>query len=167
MFKEKKRTQKRVDTKTDALPTPITDDYRQIDKQVTNFYDDGEERFLNRELLRKKLRDNPDAATVIPQLSELETATRKHYQTLQKMSMGVYTDQLQLKLLMKQFESHSLFNVATKLAEYELVDKERTELKRFWSTGAQGKVTARVNIMPKTEADVKIAMKAAGLLVDE
>jgi hypothetical protein len=92
-------------------------------------------------------------------LSDLELATRKHYTNLQKMSTGIYTEQLELKLLMKQFDSLSLFNVATKLAEFELVDKERNDLKRFWSEGASSKRAARVALLPADAGAAAAARK--------
>ena len=155
------RTQKQVDTKTGQLPNPMLDDSRKIDKQITTFLDDNEDKFLQRELIRKKLRKDKDddKQTIVPDLSDLELATRKHYTNLQKMSTGMYAEQLELKLLMKQFDSHSLFNVATKLAEFELVDKERNDLKRFWSEGASSKRAARVALLP---ADASAAAKARG-----
>ena len=155
MMSKRGRTQKQVDTKTGQLPTPVLDDSRKIDKQITTFLDDNEDKFLQRELIRKKLRKDEDKQTIVPDLSELELATRKHYTNLQKMSSGPVVDQLELKLLMKQFDSHSLFNVATKLAEFELVDKERNDLKRFWSESATAKRASRIALFPKTakEAD--------------
>ena len=156
------RTQKQVDTKTGQLPTPVLDDSRKIDKQITTFLDDNEDKFLQRELLRKKLRKEADKQTIVPDLSDLELATRKHYTNLQKMSTGIYTEQLELKLLMKQFDSHSLFNVATKLAEFELVDKERNDLKRFWSEGASSKRAARVALLP-VDAGAAAAARKIGV----
>ena len=157
---------KRVNTRTNEIPDAQHDDLRVIDKQVTSFYDDGEEKFLARELLRAKLREKvKDDGVVIPQLSELEKATRRQYNKLQAMSVGMNEQQLELKLLMRRFpDAHSLFNVAVKLAEYELKDRERIELKQYWSEGASTKAVARKALMPQTmEAAIEAAKKAIGL----
>ena len=163
------KNSKRVDTRTDEIPDAHHEDLRVIDKQVTTFYDDGEERFLARELLRAKLRERAETAkdenVVIPQLSELEKATRRQYNKLQALSVGMNEQQLELKLLMRRFpDAHSLFNVATKLAEYELKDRERVELKQYWSEGASAKEVKRKTLLPKNAAEAEAAAKkAAGL----
>ena len=152
------KNSKRVDTRTDEIPDAETDNLRVIDKQLTDFYDDAENRFLQKELLRAKLRNKKDANVVIPQISELEQVTRRQYTKLQEMSVGMNEQQLELKLLMRRFpDAHSLFNVAVKLAEYELKDRERTELKQYWSEGASAKVAKRKTLMPKTAEDVEAA----------
>ena len=149
-----------MDTRTDEIPDAETDNLRVIDKQLTDFYDDAENRFLQKELLRAKLRNKKDANVVIPQISELEQVTRRQYTKLQAMSVGMNEQQLELKLLMRRFpDAHSLFNVAVKLAEYELKDRERTELKQYWSEGASTKTTRRKALMPQTAEQATAAAK--------
>ena len=157
------KNSKRVDTRTDEIPDAQTDDLRVIDKQLTDFYDDAENRFLQKELLRAKLRNKKDANVVIPQISELEQVTRRQYTKLQAMSVGMNEQRLELKLLMRRFpDAHSLFNVAVKLAEYELKDRERTELKQYWSEGASTKTMRRKALMPQTKEAAETAAKKAG-----
>ena len=128
------KPQARLDVNQDGLPMPTIEDPTRIDRQQVNFYDDGEERFLNRELTRAKLKSkySDDSSVIIPEASDLETFTRRHIKTLQNMAKGSEVEQLELKLLKRQFNSHSLFNIATKLAEAELIDRERNELKTYF-----------------------------------
>ena len=151
----KQKPQARLNVNHEGLPMATIQDPTRIDRHQVSFYDDGEEKFLQRELLRAKLRSEPykSADNIVPEASDLETFTRKHIKTLQGMSRGSEVEQLELKLLKRQFNSHSLFNIATKLAEAELIDRERNELKTFWRSdvkynGASKRSERRKALMP-------------------
>ena len=136
----KGKYQAKVKINQKALPMPMLDNPTIIDRQTVNFYDDSEERFLQRELLRKKLRKvesggKADPDIIVPEASDLEKATRRHYKTLSELSQGGEKEKLEIRLLKKMFNSHSLVNIATKLAEAELIETEKNYLKKYWTTG--------------------------------
>ena len=143
---KKQKPQARLNVNQDGLPLPTIEDPTRIDRQTVNFYDDSEERFLNRELLRAKLRSDvyKSEDNIIPEASDLEVYTRRHVKILQGMSKGSEVEQLELKLLKRQFNSHSILNIAVKLAEAQLIDRERDELKTFWK-GGEGGATKRAD----------------------
>ena len=146
----KGKFQAKVKINQKALPMPMLDNPTVIDRQTVNFYDDSEERFLQRELLRKKLRKNKDEdpEVIIPEASDLEQATRRHYRNLEILSQGDAADKMEMRLLKKMFNSHSIVNIATKLAEAELMETEKNYLKKYWTTGTLKKTYKTRDLIP-------------------
>ena len=125
---------------SESLPTPGFIDPTKADRQIVDFNDDVLEKFLNRELLRKKLKkgSKPEEKIIIPDASPMEEKTREHYLYLKALAHRDESGRMEVKILKLKWRSNSLFNVATRLAELELQEAERQSMKRYWRPNKDG-----------------------------
>ena len=149
--RKKPKAQSKIGISRDRLPTPEVVNPAAVDRQIVSFYDDTEEKFLQRELLRSKLRRHqlgvngyiPDDNVIVPDSSDIEELTRLHYLRLtDKLKNGTEVEKMEIKILKKDYNSTSLVDIATRLAEASLNERLKNEQKSWFSLGpAESRVT--------------------------
>ena len=148
---QKSKNQAKISIKKDGLPTPEVVNPTVVDRQVVSFYDDTEEKFLQRELVRAKLKKYEKAGAssiIIPEASDIEQLTRAHYLRLSDKSQnGNEYEKLEIKMLKKTYNSTSLVNIATRLAEATLYEREKNEAKSWFTLGPAESRTTK-DILP-------------------
>lgn len=144
LVEKKSKSQAKIAISRDRLPTPEVVNPAAVDRQIVSFYDDTEEKFLQRELLRSKLRRYKDGKNggggddkiIVPDCSDIEELTRLHYLRLsEKWTNGTDFEKMEIKLLKKDYNSTSLVNIATRLAEASLNERLKNEQKSWFSLG--------------------------------
>ena len=144
LVERKSKSQSKIGINRDQLPTPEVVNPAAVDRQIVSFYDDTEEKFLQRELLRSKLRRHQtggngytaDDNVIVPDSSDIEELTRAHYLRLtDKLKNGTEVEKMEIKILKKDYNSTSLVNIATRLAEASLNEKLKNEQKSWFTLG--------------------------------
>ena len=134
-FKEQKskpsKTKKQAADKN--VPNPELIDPTVVDQSQISFYERSENEYMEREVLRNKLRKS---GGLVPIESDFEKATKDIYAQLillQGSSKSDRNSYLEIKNLERVFNTHSLFNIAAGLAELRVKDEAKGELKTLYS----------------------------------
>ena len=134
-FKEKKskpsKTKRQADDKN--VPEPEMLDPTVVDRSQISFYERSENEYMEREVLRNKLRK---AGGLVPVESDFEKATKDIYAQLillQGASSADRSAYLEIKNLERVFQTFSLFNIAAGLAELRVKEQAKSELKTLYS----------------------------------
>ena len=160
-FKEKKTKARKSKRQADSnLPDAELLDPTQIDQNQITFFDRSENEFMEREVLRHKLRK---AGGTVPMESDFEAACKEIFTQLQVMKTAGDSDRqayLEIENLKNVFKSHSLFNIAASLAELRVKEMAKEQLKSLYT----GDLTARVgSTRPSFLIPGAIATQAAAL----